>query len=642
MDLSHVLNEEQQQAVMAPDGPVLVIAAAGTGKTRVLTHRVAYLAQQGVDPRRVLLLTFTNKAAHEMVNRARELVGDAVSGMWGGTFHHMANRLLRRHAAALGYGVDYTILDQDDSRTLMKQCQQQVEVFGKHFPKPDVLLSLFGLAVSTGTDAKEILEQRFDHLDIDIDKMLEVHALYTTRKRDLNVMDFDDLLVNGLKLLEEHEDIQTYYQEKFQHVLVDEYQDTNMIQSSWVERLADLHRNLFVVGDDFQSIYSWRGADYKNILEFPQRYPNARTYKLVTNYRSVPEILDVANVSIAGNPQQFQKTLKAMRDTYKKPGLVRLQDGQAQARFIVQSCLELKAGGYRMQEICVLYRSHFQALELQLELARARLPYVITSGVRFFEQAHIKDVCALLRVLVNPGDELAFQRLCCLLPRVGQRTARKIWQQLGGRFQAAAQQDRQLLQSAVPKAAQVDVKIWIDLMERYVDEGYDRHPDRLLDAFYEDYYDRFAQETFDNYERRVEDIQELVRYVGQFESAEAFLSDVALLTNLDEDVGTVDAQGDGLRLSTIHQAKGLEWKVVFILWLADGMFPSGRSLSETADDSEERRLFYVAVTRAQDELFLCVPERRRARDGSLTFYSPSRFVKEVPDDHFHQLSPMMF
>lgn len=621
------LNDEQLAAVTAPDGPVLVIAAAGTGKTRTLTFRVAWLVEQGIDPARILLLTFTNKAAREMLDRARKLVGDEVSGLWGGTFHHMANRILRRHAEAIGYSSDYTILDQDDARSLLKDAADELNLLGKHFPKPDVLLSLFTLADSREIPLERVAEERFRSHDIDIQDILRVRDLYQKKKRALNAMDFDDLLVNGLRLFRERPDILSRYQQRFIHVLVDEYQDTNVIQAEWVDLLAAAHRNLLVVGDDFQSIYSWRGADYHNILSFPERYPDASIFKLETNYRSLPGILDVANACIAGNPKQFQKTLRPVRPASGKlPVVARLRDGDQQALYIVNRIRLLCAAGRKMSEIAVLYRAHHHALELQLLLARERIPFVITSGVRFFEQAHIKDVCATLRLIGNPADELAFTRLMQLFPKMGRKTAAKIWKELGHRFNPIDPAARARVADLLPPAAR---PAWQDLEEAF--QAGAGEPATFIEKFVAAFYDQYAIETFENYARRKEDLEELVIFTAQFNTATEFLNEMALLTNLDAEFDDPHADRmDAVRLSTIHQAKGLEWPTVFVIWLADGMFPSSRSLNDSESDAEERRLFYVATTRAKDDLFLCVPALRRARDGDIQFFAPSRFVTEIP------------
>ncbi|MFH0952912.1 MAG: ATP-dependent helicase [Verrucomicrobiota bacterium] len=633
IDFDKALNSEQLAAVRAPDGPVLVIAAAGTGKTRTLTYRVAHLVESGVDPRRVLLLTFTNRAAHEMLERAEGLVGAAVGGLWGGTFHHMANRMLRRHGDLLGYKLDYTILDEDDARSLVRACADKFDLLGKHFPKPDVLLSVFGLAANTEQPLRSLAETHFADHPIQVDDVLRVHKAYEARKRALNAMDFDDLLTNGLLLFRNHTEVLGRYRDHFLYILVDEYQDTNVIQAEWVDLLAAGRRNLLVVGDDFQSIYSWRGADFKNILTFPERYPDAKVFKLETNYRSVPGILEVANACIAGNPEQFQKSLRAVRGGEQKPKLVHVRAGEDQARYVVDRIRGLKRAGCSMSDIAVLYRAHFHALELQLELARERIPFIITSGVRFFEQAHIKDVCSLLRMLVNPEDELAFVRLMGLLPKVGEKTAAKIWQELGRRFEIRRPEMVQKLGARLPAAAR---KAWKDIggiAVAYEADQLADDPGEAIYRFVQAFYDEYAIETFDNYQRRMEDVQALIDFTTKFESTEAFLSEMALLTNLDAEADTAQVRHDeALRLSTVHQAKGLEWNVVFVLWVVDGMFPSSRSMNEAGGEGEERRLFYVATTRAKDELFLCLPEVRRTRDGGAMFCTPSRFVAEIPAD----------
>lgn len=622
------LNAEQLAAVQAPDGPVLIIAAAGTGKTRTLTYRVAWLVERGIDPTRILLLTFTNRAAREMLDRAQALVGDQVGGLWGGTFHHMANRMLRRYATALGYGNDYTILDQDDARSLVRSAADELDLVGKHFPKPDVLLSVFGLAYSREVPVLEIAHQRFDGHDINVDDVARVATLYAQKKRDLNAMDFDDLLINGLCLLREHPHILDHYRERFQHILVDEYQDTNVIQAAWVDALASHHRNLLVVGDDFQSIYSWRGADFRNIIGFPTRYPGTTIFKLETNYRSLPGILHVANACIAGNPEQFQKTLRPVRISPARPVVARMQNGDQQAAYIIDRVRRKRSEGVPMRDMVVLYRAHYHALELQLMLARERIPFVITSGMRFFEQAHIKDACSILRLLVNPGDELAYSRLLALFPKMGKKTCAKLWEQMGRRLDLRDSAQRARLENMLPAAAR---PMWQDLhpvWEKLTDP-----PGDLIESFVAAFYDRYAIETFDNYDRRMEDLQELVNFTTRFDSTDAFLSEMALLTNMDTESDDPHAEEvDALRLSTIHQAKGLEWKMVFVLWMAEGMFPSSRSLNDLAGESEERRLFYVATTRAKDELHLCVPALRRSRDGGTQFFMPSRFVTELPPD----------
>ena len=633
-DPAQHLNPEQLRAVTAPDGPVLVIAAAGTGKTRTLTHRVAWLVlEKGIDPRHILLLTFTNRAAREMLERAAHLIGGDVGGLWGGTFHHAANRMLRRHAALLGYGPDYTILDEDDSARLLKACIAELGLKDKKFPKATVLGSVFGLAANRGADVGETVREHFEEHAVDLDGVLKVHALYEKRKRGLNAMDFDDLLVNGLKLLQEHADVAARYQERMRHVLVDEYQDTNKLQSDFVDLIAARHRNLLAVGDDFQSIYSWRGAEVKNILSFRDRYPDATIFKLEENYRSVPGILEVANQVIAGNPEQYQKVLRATRAADVKPVLAKLTDGGHQARYVVEKVRRLlDSGEVEPSQVAVLYRSHFHAMELQLELARAHQDYVLMSGVRFFEQAHVKDVCALPRLAANPADSLAFGRLMEMLPKVGPKKVQTLWAALGEHLNLRDPAKRGQLAGLLPKEAQ---PLWKAVEDRLFPAGEEDgavldRPDELVFRFTEVFYGDYAAETFDNAKTRLEDVDELMNFSAKYKNTADFLSEMALLTNLDAEQNRhVGAPAAAIRLTTVHQAKGLEWKAVFVLWLVDGMFPAAKSLEEAANEAEERRLFYVAVTRAKDYLWLCAPRMRKARDGGVMMCMPSRFLDEI-------------
>ena len=386
-----------------------------------------------------------------------------------------------------------------------------------------------------------------------------------------------------------------------------------------------------MVGDDFQSIYSWRGANFRNIMEFPKRYPGTAIFKLEINYRSVPEILAVANACIAGNREQFQKTLRPVRETYRRPLLIRFRDGDEQARFVVDQVRRLAREGYRAEEMAVLYRAHFHAMELQLELAREGMPYVITSGVRFFEQAHVKDVCSVLRLIGHPGDQLAFERLMGMLPRVGNKTAVKVWEKIGSTFPAPTQAAMNVLYDALPAGARPAWKPVERIFLAVADEGLGDQPGEVVYKFLEAFYEAYAARTFENFDRRLEDVNEFANFAARYETLDALLNEMALLTNTDTSFDArTSNQGDGVRLSTVHQAKGLEWKVVFILWLTDGMFPSQRALVEGGDEAEERRLFYVAVTRAEDELYLCVPQVRIGRDGSWNPQAPSRFVREIP------------
>ena len=390
IDYAAELNEQQLAAVTASPGPLLVIAGAGSGKTRTLTYRVAYLLENGIDPRNILLLTFTNKAARQMLDRVANLLPVDASGLWGGTFHSVGNRMLRRHGNALGYSSAFTIMDREDQKDLINTVVANAGIDPKEirFPKGDVLAEIFGFAVNTERPMEELLAGKFPYFLPLLDKIKDVHARYEKKKKATNSMDFDDLLEKTLLMLKQNESIASFYRRQFQFILVDEYQDTNKIQADFIDTLARDHKNVMVVGDDAQSIYSWRGANFQNILEFPKRYPSAQVFKIELNYRSVPEILQVANAAIAGNVQQFRKNLQPTRGSKSmKPAVVALNQGSEQAQFVAQRILELRDEDVDLNDIAVLYRAHYHAIELQLELSRRSIPYQITSGIRFFEHS---------------------------------------------------------------------------------------------------------------------------------------------------------------------------------------------------------------------------------------------------------------
>ena len=420
VDYASELNEQQYAAVTSGDGDALVIAGAGAGKTRTLIYRVAWLLEEGVQPESILLLTFTNKAAREMMDRVRQLTGGDWGRLWGGTFHSIGRRILIPYAERLGFQSNFLILDRPDSKELLSACikDAKIETKGKQFPKPDVLLEMFSAALNLSVSLEELIEDRYSTFSEKTDQIRQVYDSYTQRKLKQNKMDFDDLLTLPVRLFKENPDILEIYQNRFRYILVDEYQDTNQLQNELVEMLSAQHGNLMVVGDDAQSIYSWRGACFKNILEFTDRHPDAVKYLIEKNYRSTSPILETANASIANNIHQFQKTLQAVRTSDTMPALVSCSNGYTQAEFIAQRVTELHAAGTPLHKMAVLYRAHHHAMELQMELRKNGIPFIITSGIRFFEQAHIKDITSFLRIAYSPADEVAFKRLVLKLPAV--------------------------------------------------------------------------------------------------------------------------------------------------------------------------------------------------------------------------------
>jgi DNA helicase-2/ATP-dependent DNA helicase PcrA len=655
IDYAAELNEQQLAAVTASPGPLLVIAGAGSGKTRTLTYRVAYLLENGIDPRNILLLTFTNKAARQMLDRVANLLPVDASGLWGGTFHSIGNRMLRRHGSALGYSSGFSIMDREDQKDLINTVVASAGIDPKEirFPKGDVLAEIFSFAVNTETPMEKMLAEKFPYFLPLLDKIKDVHARYEKKKKATNSMDFDDLLEKTLLMVRHHEEVAAFYRRQFQFILVDEYQDTNKIQADLVDTLARDHRNIMVVGDDAQSIYSWRGANFQNILEFPKRYPDAQVFKIEMNYRSVPEVLEVANAAIASNVEQFRKNLAPTRDSNAvKPAIVALNDGSEQAQFVAQRILELRDEDVDLNDIAVLYRAHYHAIELQLELSRRGIPYQITSGIRFFEQAHIKDVTSFLRFVANPRDEVAFKRMVKLLPGIGNRSADNLWNAWDksiGAVAAVADRGPEATSATAGvsdrgynfggrllamKVGARSKKSWEQLahtLDEIAPAGQPNAPSEMITSVVEAIYDDYAKLNFTNYELRREDLNQLAAFSRQFKDVHEFLSQLALISNVDAEAApNQTSDKEAVNLSSVHQAKGLEFHAVFIIWLTDGMFPSARSLDARDALEEERRLFYVAITRARDELYLTFPHMRLSGGYGDVFQRPSRFLKEIP------------
>jgi len=637
IDYRAELNDQQYEAVTSGPGPALVLAGAGSGKTRTLIYRVAWLLDNGVEPENILLLTFTNKAAREMLARVQALLPLETRAIWGGTFHSIGNRLLRRHAVEIGFRPGFSIMDREDQEDLIAAVVANSEIDTKQvrFPTAEVLGDLFSFSLNTGQPLAAVIAERHRRFQPLTEQIEWVRKKYEERKRAANTMDFDDLLMKTVGLLKGNPGVAEYYQRHFQFILVDEYQDTNWLQSDFVDLLAAHHQSVMVVGDDAQSIYSWRGANYQNILDFPKRYPQAKIYKIEINYRSVPEVLSVANAAIRGNTKQFVKTLRAERaSTDLKPALVPLIDNNQQALFVAQRILELRDENIDLREIAVLYRAHYQSLEVQLALTRAGIPFFITSGLRFFEQAHIKDVAAFMKFVINPTDEVAFKRMVRLLPGIAAKTAERLWEQLNG----ISDDDRKNFGAwlAHGKVAPKSQKSWEQLghtLDEIAPNWQPVAPATMIHSILEAIYDDYLQSKYANYEQRRDDLLTLENFARTFQDPIEFLSQLSLMaTGSSETIAAEEDDSEKVTLSTVHQAKGLEWRAVFIIWMTDGMFPSGRSLESVEAVEEERRLFYVALTRAKDELYLTYPCCWPTGSLEQQIQRQSRFLKEVASE----------
>ncbi len=635
IDFAAELNAEQLAAVTSPPGASLVIAGAGSGKTRTLTYRVAWLLTRGVPARSILLLTFTNKAAREMLERVQNLVPGAGDGIWGGTFHSIGNRILRAHPEAAGFRRGFTIMDREDAEEMIGAvlAREGPAPGDKRFPKAEVLMDIFSLSVNTGAAIPRVLAEKYRYFLPFAPEIERLHIAYEGRKKQANALDFDDLLSKTLEALRTAPEVAGLYQQQFQHILVDEYQDTNRIQSDLIDILSARHGNVMVVGDDAQSIYSWRGANFENILRFPERHGGASVFRIETNYRSVPGVLELANAAIRANERQFPKNLAAVRKPHPvRPALVPLGTNNEQAAFIAQRVLELRDEGVELREMAVLYRAHYHSMEVQLEFTRRGIPFQITSGLRFFEQAHIKDVAAFLKFASNPRDEVSFKRIVRLLPGIGGKTAETLWNATSSALDGEPR-FAELAELKVPAKA---AKPWAQLVHTLCDlipSGKPLGPREMIDAVLFAVYDEYMQSKFGNYDARRDDLQTLASFATQFESVEDFLSQLALLGGMETaDAFAGDPETEKITLSTLHQAKGLEWRVVFLVWLTDGMFPSSRSLENPDAIEEERRLFYVGITRCRDELYLTYPELRLGGGYGDNFQRPSRFLSELPED----------
>ena len=640
------LNPVQRKIVEHKTGPALVIAGAGSGKTRVITHRVAQLIHSGIPASSILLLTFTNKAANEMAQRVGRALKNSTEQqkIIHGTFHSVGSRFLRRNAKLLNYNNNFSILDSSDSRDLIKaSLAETVGKPGKYFPKAAVLQNMFSLAFNRFCTQKMILDQPyhersfhleqlisadFPNFEENTETILNILAAYRHKKKRGQVMDFDDLLENWLELLLRHGEGLPLCQQ-IQYILVDEYQDTNQVQANILYRLSRPHKNLMVVGDDAQSIYSWRGADFGNMLEFPERY-QAVTYNMEENYRSSPEILDAANRSINYNTRQFEKNLFSSLAEGEKPLVHYVWAAQDEAELVLENILSFREKDIPLNEMSVLYRNHVQSAALQVVLTHAGIPFVVHSGVKFFEQAHIKDVTAFLKVLFNPLDEIAWMRLLRLLPGIGNTTAHQIFRVFQSQQAVRLTKDNVELQKLIPKKALESWNVLLEIFQQMLEENVT--PSHMIGLLYKSYYREVLFSSFENAPQRETDIRYLEEFAGNYNKLEAFLNELSLVGSsiiTDHEAEQQDNQ-DTLTLTTIHQAKGLEWKVVFIIGLTEGLFPHQRSLGTEEQIEEERRLFYVAMTRAKRHLLITAPVVSSGYSGGIS--KRSRFINELAEE----------
>ena len=632
IEYKKLLNKEQYQVVTESDGPCLVLAGAGSGKTRTLVFRVAYLVECGIKPESILLVTFTNRAANEMLARVENLLGFNPDHLWGGTFHRIANRVLRKYADKLDYNRNFNILDQADSISLVKAAMEELalNVKGQNFPKASIVQGMISYSRNTNQDIREVVEVYYSYPDFIAEKCEEIAFIYNKKKKVANVMDFDDLLVNWLRLLEQFPDIKERFAKQFEYILVDEYQDTNYIQAEIIRHLSSFHNNVLVVGDDSQSIYSFRAADVKNILNFPKLFAKTKIYKIETNYRSTPQILDLANNSIEHNVDQFQKALKPNRGDNILPTLIAARDQQQQASLIIKRIMQLYRDGVNYESMAVLYRATFQSAEIQLELSKQNIPYVVRGGMRYFEQAHVKDVVAYFKVLTNYQDEVSWKRILLMYEGIGMKRAEVIWKKIQEFGELSELIDGNLKLTGKAAISWGRISSTFSFLKD-LDKNQKGYIAEAVEYVLAHGYEEYLKNAYENYRDRLDDLGQLVNFVAMYNDLDKLLTDVMLSESFADEH---EHDKNAVILSTIHQAKGLEWAVVFIIGLRDGHFPHHKSIDNPRELEEERRLFYVAATRAKDELNMLFPVRSFSYKFGEVFSKPSMFIRELDESKY--------
>ncbi len=620
------LNKEQLRVVREGEGACLVLSGPGSGKTRTLVYRTAYLLEKGVPAKQILLLTFTKKAAKEMLFRTFELLGKNTGTICGGTFHHAGNLFLRDYASVLEYHRNFIIIDEEDSKSmlnsLIKERNKKTEL------RAPLVKNIISLSINSKKDIFRVVEDNFPHIkEEDVSMIEEVFGEYSRRKKENNLMDYDDLLLNWLKLLS-IEDVREKISSRFSYVLVDEYQDTNAIQDEIVKKMVKDHGNILAVGDDSQSIFSFRAADIKNILSFSKNYPQAKIFYLETNYRSTPQILSIANEVIKNNQMSFEKRLKSVKKGGCEPSIVPLDNPFKQAEFIVSRISEMKRSGVPLSEMAVLFRAHYQSAELELELAKRNIPYLMRGGMKFFEQWHIKDLSAFLRIIINFRDEVSWRRILSRINGIGKVYSDRIVALLfdKGDVETIYLEKEEII-STTPLRAREELDLFLSILkEAFLEPCISKK----IDIFISEFYGNYLRNSFDNAADRINDLNRFRDLSARYENMEDMISDFSLSEDFRLDTETNSKEK--VTLSTVHQSKGLEWDTVFVISLKEGDFPYVKAVEEGLLE-EERRLFYVAVTRCKNNLFLTYPAYSFRGSDS---YGPSRFIKEAEGSLFFE------
>ena len=628
IDYKQELNTSQYQAATTRNGPILVLAGAGSGKTRTLVFRVARMIEEGVAPDSMLLLTFTRRAAEEMIHRAEALMEGRCDRVTGGTFHSFANTVLRRYAGLLKFSNAFTILDRGDSEDAINLIRTRfgLDKKARRFPRKQTIAEIISLAVNKTTTVADVLDAQFSHLFGELDELDRIKEYYREYKRERSLLDYDDLLTHLRELLHDHPEVAERLSNRYRYIMVDEYQDTNRLQAEIVRLLACAHDNVMAVGDDAQSIYSFRGATVRNILEFPNLFPGTKVIKLEENYRSTQPILDLSNEIILQAKDSYTKNLFTKKDEGLQPSLIEADSERYQSRFVAQKILELREEGVPLTEIAVLFRSSFHSFDLEIELTKCNLPFVKRGGFKFIETKHVKDVLAHLRILANPQDAVSWHRILLLLEGVGPKSCDKILEHM----LVGPSPFERLAEYPGRGTVKKEIDRLVEALQTVTDDNL--LPRERIEMIAQYYLPILKRSHRDDYPKRQKDLEHFSLITERYRSLERLLSDMALeppTSSVGEVLATDQDEEGVLTLSTIHSAKGLEWHSVFVIWAVEGRFPSLYS-KEDEDLEEERRLMYVAATRAKENLFISYPINVFDRTTGMVLSRPSRFLEDIP------------
>jgi DNA helicase-2/ATP-dependent DNA helicase PcrA len=625
IDYENELNQAQYEAVMHNNGPALVIAGAGTGKTRTLIYRLARLVEDGVPPESILLLTFTRKSASEMLRRASNLLDGRCEKVSGGTFHSFALQILRKYANLAGYENTFNVLDSADSEDTINLIRTRV-LSGKpkkRFPRKETLQKIFNLSINRRLSLEDVLINIFPAFIDDIDKIEQIFNEYQSYKKMYNVMDYDDMLTVLLGLINTNKDVQNVMYSKIKYLMVDEYQDTNKLQHELVLKIADKSKNIMAVGDDAQSIYSFRGAEFQNIMDFPKCFDDCEIFKIEENYRSTQPILTMSNEIIKKASFQYEKELFSRRHSENLPKIISSENERQQSEFLVQEILELREQGINLEDMAILFRSGFLSFDLEIELSKANIPYRKFGGMKFVETAHIKDMMSYFKIIFNPRDAISWHRLLMLLEGIGPRTASKVIDSI------MKNAEIKKFQSNISSHASIEsiFRFLNDISTSKMSIGEKA-------ALIGENYKPILKNKYDDWKKRWKDIEMFISIAERYTSMNDFLNDMAIEPPVESvvDIEEESKEEEFLNLSTVHSAKGLEWKVVFIIWALDGRFPSAKSAESESTLEEERRLFYVACTRAKDALYITYPINIYDRESGTVLSKPTRFLDGINEE----------